>query len=39
MRFSQQQKAEAFCRLWGYLGDHAPPFGGGDGGGADTWGC
>ena len=28
-----------FCRLWGYLGDHAPPFGGGDGGGASIWEC
>ena len=23
--------------VWGYLGDYAPPFGGGDGGGATFW--
>ena len=38
LRITQMERMWATRILvWGYLGDYAPPFGGGDGGGATFW--
>ena len=38
LRITQMERMWATRILvWGYLGDYAPPFGGGDGGGASCW--